>query len=204
MWVTVLSEEELKAILDSPVWHRVSFLPSYADYCQSLSMLQYHNYMHIWTTTWTGLINSNRNLQRKKGGIEAVIEISKPTQLKISGTTTIWASRCIKPPTLGVHISGYEKCNLQNWTILTTTHDSACRYFLLTCQNVMDFLFLLLICCDCLQGGNIMFLNLKPFISVFDNKARSTQELLQDAQTFCVIEKKNSCKTLSMMYTCNA
>jgi hypothetical protein len=52
-------------------------------------MLQYHNYMHIWTTTWTGLINSNRNLQRKKGGIEAVIEISKPTQLKISGTTTI-------------------------------------------------------------------------------------------------------------------
>ena len=153
MWVTggVLSEEELKAILDSPIWYRVSFLPTYA----------YLDYLF-----WTELAATKICQKKMMGALRLwLLEISKPTQLKNSGT--IWASRCIKPPTLGVYISGYEKCNLQNWTILTTTHDSACRYFLPACQNAMDFPFLLLICCDCLQGGNIiMFLNLKPFISL--------------------------------------
>jgi hypothetical protein len=77
---------------------------------------------------------------------------------------------------------------LQNWTILTTTHESACRYFLPACQNANGFpiptvnmLWLLTrgehawflsvgTClvrfCVCFSFCEVMFLNLKPFISL--------------------------------------
>jgi hypothetical protein len=189
MWVTgVLSKEEVKAILDSPVWY--SKFSSIV--CWLLPQLYAYLDYHL------DRISGHGNLKKEEDW--AVIEISKLTQLNNSGTRLEWKADTMQCSLgfIGVqdmdnkwlillfvkliwsinhwdenaelnHIDNHTwfgmsilsswmpKCN--GFPILTVG-----MLWLLTRGNMLGSF--LCTCYPCFSFGEVMFLHLKPFISL--------------------------------------